>query len=330
MVDCVRSLTLRGWNAGLRISALLCVVHALTFGQEVLISARTDSSSYRIGDWISYTLEAIVPRHVSLVPPQFADTLGSFDVLAIEQRDEPNATHRRSTWRLRVTTCDSGMAVIPPVSISYTEEGDTTLHTALSNAIVLNMTSVAVDLQSDIRDIAPPLTAPWLFEDFLPYLLFAIVTGALIGLLMWWRRRRSKKKALLPERVAVAPHIAALSALRDLEDARLWQNGKVKQYYSEITEIVRRFFEGRYGILALEMTSDEILNEIKHTEDSEPVMHRIKTFLTTADLVKFAKYEPTPSEHEYEMECAYAIVRAMIPTPLLPQSDSIREEAHVS
>jgi hypothetical protein len=108
----------------------------------------------------------------------------------------------------------------------------------------------------------------------------------------------------------------ALTALRLLEDKHLWQQGRVKQYYSEVTEIVRRFIEDQYGVLALESTSDEILAQLLKLPEAQALLKEFRSFFTTADLVKFAKYIPAPEEHEHELRWAYEIVRAMIPKPI--------------
>ena len=93
----------------------------------------------------------------------------------------------------------------------------------------------------------------------------------------------------------------------------------MKEYYSETTEIIRTFFEGRFGIVALEMTSDEILRQMKSVPEAKMHWKEMNTFFLTADLVKFAKYEATPVEHENEMKWAFEIVRSMIPKPPEPQ-----------
>jgi hypothetical protein len=114
-------------------------------------------------------------------------------------------------------------------------------------------------------------------------------------------------------KVIIPPHREALTALRVLEEKKLWQQGLVKQYYSEMTEIIRHFFERRWSIIALELTTDEILVQMKNIPDALTVWNELESFFRTADLVKFAKYQPSPAEHENEMRTAYEIVRNMVP-----------------
>jgi hypothetical protein len=113
--------------------------------------------------------------------------------------------------------------------------------------------------------------------------------------------------------------------LRVLEEKKLWQQGLVKEYYSEVTEIIRRFFERRWNIIALEMTTDEILVQIKHVPEALMVWKEMGTFFLNADLVKFAKYQPEPAEHEQEMLSAYEIVRSMAPKASIQKEPQSQE-----
>ena len=125
---------------------------------------------------------------------------------------------------------------------------------------------------------------------------------------------KKKKKDLLADIIVIIPpHREALTALLLLEEKKLWQQGLLKEYYSEVTMIVREFFEGRWNIIALELTTYEILIQMKHIPEALMVWKEMESFFLTADLVKFAKYQPSPAEHEQEMLSAYEIVRAMVP-----------------
>jgi hypothetical protein len=279
----------------------------VTVAQEPRVSAAVDSTHYRIGDWIRVNVTADVPSSVESLQPALHDSLGDFEVMKVEERS-------RNSWMIQFTSFDTGRVVLPSIQFSYVLSGDTTRRTASSNPLLLTIAAPVVNLQEDIRDIKPPLDAPWLFEDFRPYLIALAIILLSIAAYYYWRKKfRKEEKAFIPSRPAIPPHTLALMQLRDLEEKRLWQQGKVKQYYSEVTEIIRRFFEGRFGILALEMTSDEVLQSLKLLAETEPVRKQLLTFFTTADLVKFAKYEPTPAEHELELKIAYDVVRALVP-----------------
>ncbi|MBI4428116.1 MAG: DUF4381 family protein [Ignavibacteriales bacterium] len=285
------------------------------FSQEVRITARTDSLHYRIGDWIALKVEAKFPSTVETITPAVTDSLGSFEVLKAEAQEiEPAETGFRRQWSFRLTTFDSGKGYIPPIDFLYRVKRDTTQHLARSNSLILDISSVAVDPQGDIRDIKLPLDAPWMFEDYLPYLIaLAFLMLAGFGYYYWRKKQKLKENEFARIKPRIPPHQQALYELRELEDKKLWQQGKVKDYYSEVTEIIRRFFEGRWEVIALELTSDEILEQMKKISDAQKVWREMQSFFTTADLVKFAKYDPTLEEHEKELRWAYEIVRAMEP-----------------
>ena len=86
--------------------------------------------------------------------------------------------------------------------------------------------------------------------------------------------------------------------MSQLKDANLWQSGKSKEYYTYLTDIAREYLEGQFNIDAIEMTSDEILEEVKKLQIDKLILSKLEHTLTTADLVKFAKANPSPTENE--------------------------------
>lgn len=298
-----------------RIVFILTVLLYCTFAlaQEPKISAHTDSAQYKIGQWVLLHVDAQLPPGVDSLVPVPRDSVGPFEVLAIEPTQP---TDGRQQWMFRLTLFDTGNVFIPPIAFAYRSRTDTVLRVAYSNPLPLSIVGIPIDVKGDIKDIKPPLDAPWKFEDFLPYLV-ALAVLLLAGLAYYYYRKKKKEReaAFLPPKPTIPPGQAALGALRILEDKHLWQQGKVKEYYSEVTEIVRRFFEDQFGLLALESTSDEILHQLHRVPEAAPLQPQCRSFLTTADLVKFAKYQPAPEEHERELRSAYEIVRALIPKP---------------
>lgn len=291
----------------------LILLSSFLFAQEPKISARTDSAQYKIGQWVLLHVDAQLPQGVDSLVPVPRDSVGPFEILAIEPGQRSSS---RQQWNFRLTMFDTGNVFIPPLAFAYRSKNDTAFRVAYSNPLPLSIVGIPIDVKGDVKDIKPPLNAPWKFEDFLPYLI-ALAVLFLAGLAYYYYRKKKKEReaALLPPKPTVPPGQAALAALRIVEDRHLWQQGKVKQYYSEVTEIVRRFFEDQLGLLALESTSDEILDQLHRVPEAAPLQAQCRSFLTTADLVKFAKYQPAPEEHERELRSAYEIVRTLMPKP---------------
>ena len=276
--------------------------------QEVRMTAKTETDTFRLGSWIDVQVESKFNTPVDTIAPIVKDSIGLLEVVKIERNGiEPK-------WLIRLTTIDSGKVFLPPIEFDYKVKGDTGKHKAYTNSLMLNITGITIDPKGEIKDIKPPMNAPWLFEDYLPYLIALVVLAALAGgFYYYWRKKKQKQDLLANIKVIIPPHREALAALRRLEEKKLWQQGLVKQYYSEVTEIIRFFFERRWSIIALELTTDEILVQMKHIPDALNVWQEMESFFITADLVKFAKYEPSPAEHETELHSAYEIVRMMVP-----------------
>ena len=288
--------------------------------QEVHLTAKTEIDTFRLGSWIDVEVEGKCEATIDTIAPVVKDSIGLLEVVKVERKGtEP-------TWLIRLTTIDSGKVFLPPIEFDYKVKGDTGKHKAYTNSLMLNIAGVAIDPKGEIKDIKPPMSAPWLFEDILPYLIALIIAAALAcGFYYYWRKKKRKRDLLADIKVIIPPHREALTALRVLEEKKLWQQGFVKQYYSEVTEIIRHFFERRWGIIALELTTDEILIQMKHIPDALKVWKEMESFFITADLVKFAKYEPSPAEHENEMRSAYEIVRMMVPKAPVATETQLQE-----
>ncbi len=330
MVDSIQKAEYR-WQRKIARLAFLAVMIPLLItvagAQEPQLRAFVDSSEYKIGEWVHVRVTADAPPGISSLAPAVKDSLGAFELLSI---DEVPGGETERTWNFKLITFDSGKVFIPPIPFSYSVAGDTLQRQAVTNMIFLTIHGVTVDPQGELKDIKPPLDAPWKFEDFLPYL----IALALLALAVWAyryyrRKKRERESAYVPLKPVIPPARVALAALQALEEKRLWQQGRVKEYYSEATGIIRRFLEDQYTILALESTSDEIMQQLKPRPEAQSLLKQFQSFLTTADLVKFAKYAPTPDEHEAELRWAYEIVRTMAPRPEQKpeEAEEMEEEA---
>jgi hypothetical protein len=107
--------------------------------------------------------------------------------------------------------------------------------------------------------------------------------------------------------------------LEKLRAKKLWQTGKIKDYHTELTDILRKYFEDRFHIMAMESTTAEILEDLEAktliAKENREVLSRI---LLMADLVKFAKYLPLPEEHDHSMEYAVDFINKTYSTPEPP------------
>ena len=157
---------------------------SLAFSQYAGLSARTDSANFRIGDWIDLHVDGTVSSDVDTIAPAIKDSIGKFAILHIERNPD------RPSWTMRLMTIDTGNVFIPPVPFEYRVKGDTAVHRASTNAVALTVRGISVDPKADIKDIKPPVSAPWRFEDVLPYLIALLILAALGYGISYYRKRR--------------------------------------------------------------------------------------------------------------------------------------------
>ena len=110
-------------------------------------------------------------------------------------------------------------------------------------------------------------------------------------------------------------------ALSQLRDEKLWQEGREKEYYTHLTDILREYLFGRFGIQAMEMTSSQILSILRSNQETKVLNKQMKEILEMADFVKFAKVKPTPDDNEAAMRNAVAFVEETRPEEI-PADDT--------
>jgi len=279
----------------------------LLHGQEVVTAtASVDSTSYLIGDWITVNVNVRHP-HGTVLTPLLGDTLAAFQVIDRGMLERKSDTE--TTTRMVIAGYDSSLCAIPPIIFLYTLSGDTSSGKVSTNSLAITIHKVPVDTSKEFKDLKPPLSVRITFVEIALYagILLAVAVAAYFSYRYWKRRKRKEPESLYvpPPRPA---HLIALEQLAALKEKKLWQQGRIKEYYSEATEIIRRYFENRYDIMALEQTTDEIMHELKKHRHAEKVWAETERLLRRADLVKFAKYQPGIDEHEETLVVAFDLV----------------------
>lgn len=154
---------------------------------------------------------------------------------------------------------------------------------------------------------------PFKLIEIRDYIIYGIVALIILGLLVWliatllyrYMRRRESEVRVAPKLPA---HVVANKALVELNNRKLWQNGKYKQYYTALTSIIRVYISDRWGVGALELTTDEIIEALSSVEMPRDSRMALVAMLRTADMVKFAKMEPEAEENEQNFIRAYYFV----------------------
>ena len=197
-----------------------------------------------------------------------------------------------------------------------------------TDSLPLVVLDVEVDTSTaEIRDIAPIERVPYTFWEIFRWVLLVLVLAAIVVGIWWFLTHRRQVQQALGLAAPVDnrdPHQRAVDNLEELREKRLWQAGKVKEYHTELTDIVRRFIEESTDVRATDMTSDETLEEMegKRWKVENGLLRDI---FSTADMVKFAKSEPLPHEHEASLAKALAYVEQLWDC-VKPQEEEVTHE----
>lgn len=283
--------------------------------QNIFVEASVDTSDYLIGDRINYLLRITADKNVYPLRPFYRDSLKNVDLL---QEPDPITYESESEkifeYKYILTRFDSAEVSLPAIKVEYRIEGDTTLQSILSNPVSFTVHRVVVSKEEDIKDIKPPVRIPLNWWMIALWILIGLI---LIALLVYLYKKYWKKKPVVqivqPKKIKIPVHIEALSKLDKLDLEQLWQKGFIKDYHSRITEIIREYFEKRFSLPALEMTTSESLHDLAKHPEATDVLNITEKFLNNADLVKFAKYQPLASVNEEMMTQAKEIVNSTIP-----------------
>jgi hypothetical protein len=202
---------------------------------------------------------------------------------------------------------------IPALAFAYMTQTDTAPQFVASDPILFRVNTIPVDTTKAFKDIRGPLHAKYSFREALPWILVAFVLIVLgVVAYYFWSVKKGNKPFFTPDfKPKVLPHEAALQAIETLRLKKLWQNGQFKAYYTELIDIVRVYMEVAMGIAAAEMTSDEIMASLtKHTLKPD-ALEGLKQTLFTADMVKFAKAEPLPTENDKAMNACIDFIQTV-------------------
>jgi len=182
-----------------------------------------------------------------------------------------------------------------------------TLNSQLStftSPIDLYVTTITVDTTQAYKPLMPPIEQPIAMKEVFPWILGALLL-LLAALVVWYLVKHRKPK--VDENgepikgPVVPPYTKAIGDLESLKQQKLWQAGKIKEYYSGLTDIAREYIEGQFGVNAVEMTTDEILEQVSELHLDEQLFGKLKGTMELADLVKFAKYAASSLESDNAM-----------------------------
>lgn len=282
--------------------------------QQIKATARLDSTNILLGDQLKLYLEIDYPKNATVEFPQIPDSLsGKIEVLNKSKIDTVELADKAFQKQIRwytITSFDSGSYLIEPQWFKININGK--IDSVPTNGVTLNVQTMVIDTTKGLTDIKMPYSAPVTLKELTPYILGIMLIAAIIFLVLYSIKRRKKNKPFfaLPVKPKEPAHVIALRELDRIKNEKIWQKEKTKQYYSEVTDVLRNYIEERFEIRAMEETTDEILNNFRFRKDllNEKSFQNLSQILTVADLVKFAKYKTLPDDDNLTLVNSYFFV----------------------
>jgi len=253
-------------------------------------------------------------KDINVILPQIPDTFGGLEVIKRFKIDTIIKENNLKIYNqaFAITSFDSGSYGIPSFTFLYEEKGSDAPFSTFSDSITLNFSTFPVDTSSAFKDIKPPLGVGFDWDEILKWVGVLLIIGLIVSgiyIAFWMKKKKQSEDKEDNYTPKIPPYIIAIESLKSLDAKKLWQNGKVKLYHIELTNIIRTYIERQFKINALEMTSDDLIAATKPLFKEEQ-HSEIKSILYYADLAKFAKSEPLPNENSLCMNYAFHFVEA--------------------
>jgi len=285
--------------------------------QSVDVNASIDTNFLLIGEQTQIELKVqyrLDGETVSVNFPALTDTISEFiEILAMSAvdtvyPDKNDLSLVEQVQKITVTSFDSGSYEIPYFEFQI---NDGLFQTG---PLRIEVRPMVVDTAEAIFDIKGPIEEPFSFVDWVKnnWMWIALVLVLLIGGILLIRFLKNRPEKVIEEEIKpiIPPHVTALEKLEKLREDKLWQTGKVKLFHSTISEIIREYLEQRYGVMALENTTDEIMQSIRYHGLLANQTTKLNQLLVLSDLVKFAKEQPLANENDMSLLHAIEFIKS--------------------
>ena len=262
--------------------------------------ATLDTNAILIGQQIKFSLKCSDLNSEINWPILTDSILNGIEIIKFSKIDTVYNKDTSITYyqEFIITAWDSGAYYIPPIKLN---------NNLVSEGFLLNVFSIDIKESDSLKDIKEQIEAKFSLLDYWIWILVLLIVLLVIYLFNNFFNKSNQTATTKKVVIKIAPNIIATNALDKLEKKKLWQGGKIKEYYSEISEILRTYIDSRFNIIALELTTEEIINKISKNISSESTKE-LRTLLLRSDLAKFAKSKPIDVENNESMLLAKKLV----------------------
>ena len=280
--------------------ALLLSGMVSSFAQDVRVLPTLEKNEILIGEQVKMQVRVVhgktAPARLILPEDTLVNGVEIIEYTLVDSL-EVNDRLREAVYSVVITSFDSAMYVLNNIQALV---GDSLYKASETPTLLVNTVPVDISNPEQFNDIKGAWKTPFVWKDYLVYAIVVLSVLVLIfgGYRLWLYLNRPKDVSLLdsaePEK---EPYEEAIEALSVLKSRELWENNQTKQYYTELTDILRRYIFRVYGIATWDRTSTEILDAFRLGVDNGHSYAALRRILSTADLAKFAKYVPTAQDN---------------------------------
>ena len=299
----------------------LCSIFFLLFSFQVSAQVKTevDTTKIRIGEQINYKIKVETDSSALVVFPEGQ----TFMPLEAVEATKVDTTKKQANFLLtriyKLTQFDSGSYVIPRQKIIINEKP------FFTDSLRVDVNTIEVDTtKQKLYDIKPIIEVDKSGSNWWKWLLGIIAAVALIAFLLWWFIWRQKPLTEEEEIALLPPYDRAKLALKKLDESQYLMRSEVKEYYSELTLVIRKYLDEKVYDRSLESTTDELISRLQLLKEgnqfdfSKETLNNLETILKRADLVKFAKSAPDKALIEMDratIEKEVESVKSVLPEP---------------
>lgn len=283
----------------------------------IIVSVSVDSTTLFIGDQTDMHLQVTHDKEEVVQMPVYGETL--MPGIEIVDRTIVDTTYLANdqvqlNQYLTLTSFADSLFYISP--IPFVSGNDTIFSEGISLNVVQPFEMDSTDMAiTDIKDIYNAKIWWWGIIRWILLALACVGLGVgLYYLIRYIMRQQKGEMTIKPSEPKRPAEEIALEALDRIKQEKIWQNGQIKQYHTQLTDVLRTYIAQRYDFSSNEKTSDEILREMKiRLQDNRELYNQLQKMLQLADLVKFAKWRTTPDENELSLKIAYDFVHQTTP-----------------
>ncbi len=312
------------------ISIILFVAATITAAAQATVEATIDSIEILIGEQVEVSVRATAKENAKVGFPDFKpQQLITPGVEVVSHNDSATVGIDNGmavfTHKYRLTSFDGKLYYLPPFTVKVDGKQ------FKSKSLALKVLEVPVDTTkldqfygpNDVQD------NPFLWSDWSAIFWLSVVMLLVLFIAYWLYLRLMDNKPIIASMKIVKkllPHQKALKEIEVIKAEKMVTSENQKEYYTKLTETLRKYIEERYGFRAMEMTSSEIIGRLTETQDQQ-ALDELRMLFQTADLVKFAKYSTLINENDMNLVNAIEFINK---TKLEAQADQKQEKPQLT